>query len=203
MKFAIRKRIVTGIVSALAMLLTLPSPAWADARTDGDKGIAEYRKGNLIVGIQLLEKSAVAGYPPAQVTLAYILNQSDNNDIAFHWYQQAAKNKDAAGLYGLGNMYANGEGTNMNLPKAGELILKSAQLEYLPAMRAYAYALEHGQLGFDLNHGTAATWYLKAANLGDSVSMRRLRDAYKYGQLGLPIEAQQSADWDAKINAKE
>lgn len=201
--FADDSWIVTGIGWTLAILLTLTTPAWADARADGDKGIAEYRNGNLVTSLPLLEKSAEAGYPPAQVTLAYILDQSEYDDIAFHWYQQAAKNKNAAGLYGLGNMYAKGEGTEKNLPKAGQLILESAQLGYLPAMRAYAYAMEHGQLGFDSNHETAVEWYLKAANQGDTVSMRRLRDAYQLGQLGLPIEVQQSADWDAKLNTKE
>ncbi|MGB5328898.1 MAG: tetratricopeptide repeat protein [Gammaproteobacteria bacterium] len=185
------------------MLLSLTTPAWADARADGDKGIAEYRKGNLIASIQLLEKSAAAGYTPAQVTLAYIYDQSENDDAAFHWYQKAANSKDAAGLYGLGNMYAKGEGTGKNPARAGQLILQSAQLDYLPAIRAYAFALENGQLGFDSDPATAAHWYLKAAELGDGVSIRRLRDAYQYGQLGLPIDAQQSAQWDAKINAKE
>jgi len=203
LRFADDSWIVTGIGWTLVMLLTLTTPAWADARTDGDKGIAEYRKGNLIASIQLLEKSAAAGYPPAQVTLAYIYDQSENDDAAFHWYQQAADSKDPAGLYGLGNMYAKGEGTEKNPTRAGELILQSAQLDYLPAIRAYAFALENGQLGFDSNPATAANSYLKAAESGDGVSIRRLRDAYKYGQLGLPIDAQQSAHWDAKINAKE
>lgn len=195
--------IANGIGWTLAILLSLATPAWADARSDGEKGIDEYRKGNLIVSLQLLEKSAAAGYPPAQVTLAYIYDQSENDEAAFHWYQQAANSNDAAGLFGLGNMYAKGEGTERNSPRAGQLILQSAQLDYLPAIRAYAFALENGQLGFDSNPATAADWYLKAAESGDGVSMRRLRDAYKFGQLGLPVDAQQSAHWDAKINTKE
>ena len=203
MKFTDHNRIATGIGWALALLFTLATPAWADARADGDKGIDEYRKGNLIASMQLLEKSAAAGYPPAQVTLAYIYDQSENDEAAFHWYQQAANSKDAAGLFGLGNMYAKGEGTEQNSARAGQLILQSAQLDYLPAIRAYAFALENGQLGFNSNPAKAADWYLKAAGSGDGVSMRRLRDAYKYGQLGLPVDAQQSAHWDAKINAKE
>ena len=203
MKFVLHKRIAASIVCASVWFSAPPLPAWADARADGDKGIAEYRKGNLIASIQLLEKSAASGYAPAQVTLAYIYDQSENDDAAFYWYQQAADSKDAAGLYGLGNMYAKGEGTEKDSTRAGQLILQSAQLDYLPAIRAYAFALENGHLGFDNNPATAANWYLKAAESGDTVSMRRLRDAYKFGQLSLPINAQQSAHWDAKINAKE
>jgi hypothetical protein len=39
--FADDSWIVTGIGWTLAILLTLTTPAWADARADGDKGIAE------------------------------------------------------------------------------------------------------------------------------------------------------------------
>jgi hypothetical protein len=44
------------IVSTL--MLTAPATLRADARADGEKGILEYKKGNLIEAMQLLEKSA-------------------------------------------------------------------------------------------------------------------------------------------------
>ncbi|RLA11070.1 MAG: hypothetical protein DRQ59_10540, partial [Gammaproteobacteria bacterium] len=116
------------------------------------------------------------------------------------WYQQAADANDAAGLFGLGGMYSKGEGTTADLQKAGRLIERSALQNHLPAMRAYAYALEYGQLGFDPDGSAAAGWYLKAANAGDGVSMRRLKDAYASGQLGLPVDPEQAAKWDAEIN---
>jgi TPR repeat protein len=176
------------------------SSGLADAKTDGDKGIEEYRNGNLIEAMYLLEKSALKGYIPAQITLAHILDKAEQNSEAFHWYQQAAKNKDAAGLFGLGGMYAKGEGTPADPPKAGQLIKQSALLGHLPAMRAYAYALEHGQLGFSQNNSAAVEWFIKAANSGDKVSMRRLRNAYTLGQLGMPVDPEQASKWDAEIN---
>jgi len=177
-----------------------PPLVLADAKTDGDKGIAEYRNGNLIEGMLLLETSAKKGYVPAQVTLAYILDQGEQDSEAFHWYQQAANNNNPAGLFGLGSMYAKGEGTSLDPQKAGQLIKQSALLNHLPAMRAYANALEYGQLGFSQNNTAAAKWYLKAANAGDGVSMRRLRNAYTLGQLGMPIDPAQASKWDAEIN---
>jgi len=176
------------------------SLALADAKSDGDKGIAEFKIGNLIESMRLLEKSAEEGYVPAQVTLAYILDQSERNSEAFKWYQQAADANDAAGLFGLGGMYAKGEGTTADPEKAGRLIERSALQNHLPAMRAYASALEYGQLGFDRDGSSAAEWYLKAANAGDDVSMSRLKEAYTSGQLGLPVDPEQASKWDAKIN---
>ena len=41
-------------------LLLMPV-ALANAKTDGEKGIAEYRLGNMIEGMQLLQKSAEQG----------------------------------------------------------------------------------------------------------------------------------------------
>lgn len=191
------------LIWSMALLLLLPSMLQADARSDGDQGIAEYRKGNLIEAMQLLEKSAAQGYVPAQTTLAYILDAAEQDDDAFHWYQQAAESNDATGLFGLGGMYIKGEGTVKDPVKGGQLIKRAAQLEHVRAMRVYARALEHGQLGLEPDHRSAAEWYQKAARLGDQNSMRRLKEAYTLGQLGLPVDPQQVEAWDEKINQPE
>ena len=200
MKTCKNKRISVALMLTFCLLMNHSSLALADAKADGDKGIAEFKNGNLIESMRLLEKSAEAGYAPAQVTLAYILDQSERNSEAFKWYQQAADANDAAGLLGLGGMYAKGEGTTADPQKAGRLIERSALQNHLPGMRAYAHALEYGQLGFVPDGSAAAEWYLKAANAGDGVSMQRLKDAYASGQLGLPVDPEQAAKWDAKIN---
>lgn len=191
------------LIWLMALLLLLPSTLKADARTDGDHGIEEYRKGNLIEGMQLLEKSAAQGYAPAQTTLAYILDAAEQDADAFHWYQQAADSNDAAGLFGLGGMYTKGEGTVKDLIKGGQLIKQAAQLDYVQAMRVYARALENGRLGFEPDQRSAAEWYLKAASLGDQNSMQRLKKAYTLGQLGLPVDPQQVEAWNEKINQQE
>ena len=193
----------TPLIWLLVMFLMLPPALRADARTDGDKGIEEYRKGNLIEGMQLLENSAVQGYIPAQTTLAYILDAAEQDTEAFYWYQQAADSNDAAGLFGLGSMYSKGEGTAKDPIKGGQLIKQAAQLDHVRAMWVYAHALEHGQLGFEPNKVRAIEWYLKAANRGDQNSMQRLKKAYAFGQLGLPVDPQQAEAWDEKINQPE
>lgn len=200
---AVIKPKFNAIAYLLALLLSLPCTAQADARTDGERGIAEYRKGNLIEGMQLLNKSAQQGYIPAQTTLAYILDAAENNDEAFYWYQQAADRNDAAGLFGLGSMYGKGEGTDKDPVKSGQLIERAAQLGHVEAMRVYAHALEHGQLGLAADPGSAADWYLKAAELGNKMSMHRLKQAYTLGQLGLPIDPERAEAWAERTKETE
>ena len=186
------------IVSTL--MLTAPATLRADARADGEKGILEYKKGNLIEAMQLLEKSAAEGYAPAQTTFAFILDLGENDAQAVHWYRQAADRNDAGGLYGLGGMYAKGEGVEKDPIKAGQLIKQAAQLDHAEAMRYYAKALESGNLGFDAAPRLAAEWYQKAAERGDKPSMHRLKQAYTSGQLGLPVDADKARAWNDKVN---
>lgn len=200
MIYFLRKLKIYLIHSLLVTPLLISPVALADAKSDGDKGIEEYRQGNVIEAMQLLHKSAQQGYAPAQVNLAYILDQAEQNQEAVRWYQQAADQNDARGLFGLGTMYAKGEGVDRDPSKAGKLIEKSARMDHVPAMREFANALEYGQLGFDANQSEAASWYLKAAEAGDTDSMRRMRDAYLNGHLGLPIDPEKSGVWDRKIN---
>lgn len=191
---------ICRILSCCAMALCALN-LHADARDDGERGIEEYRKGNLIEGMQLLQQSASAGYTPAQTTLAFILDAAENDAQAFHWYSQAAASGDAAGLFGLGGMYAKGEGTPRDAQKAGELIERAARLEHLVAMRVYAHALEHGQLGFRADPGRAVEWYRKAADAGDERAMRRLMQAYANGDLKLAPNAAEASAWENRIKA--
>lgn len=197
---AMLEKISGGPFLALVSILLLPATLQADARSDGELGIAEYRIGNLIEAMQLLENSAAQGYIPAQTTLAFILDSAERDADAFHWYQQAAGQQDAAGLFGLAGMYAKGEGTDKDPRQAGQLIQQAAQLEHVEAMRVYAHALENGQLGFVSSPQSAAKWYLKAAGLGDAISMQRLKKAYQQGQLGLPVDTRQAEAWNKKLN---
>jgi len=188
------------ILAACLLGCSLQTPLLADAKTDGDQGIELFREGRVIEAMELLERASREGYAPAQVTLAYILDISERDDEAFEWYRQAAEANDPAGIYGLGTMYAKGEGVERDPARAGQLVKRAAEMEHLMAMRSFAYALENGGLGFDADPAAAAEWFLRAAQAGDPVAMRRLRDAYAEGQLGLPVDAEQAAQWHAKIS---
>ncbi len=147
------------------------------------KAMLAYRQGNLITTMTLLEQAARKNYAPAQTTLAYILDQAEENKRAFQLYQRAAEQNYPEALFGLGNMYAKGEGTVLDSNKAGLLIQQSAKLKYTPAMRAYAYALEFGQLGFNQNPEKAFHWYQLCSSASDPVCKRRVFQVYTHGGL--------------------
>ena len=128
-------RIFGEIIFLFGFLMFSPSMVLADAKTDGDKGIEEYRKGNLIEGMFLLESSAEEGYVPAQVTLAYILDQGEQNIEAFHWYQQSANLNHPAGLFGLAGMYAKGEGVPQSHETAVHWITLAAEHGHTKALK--------------------------------------------------------------------
>lgn len=165
----------------------------------GEKGIEAFRQGNLILAIKLLGKSAAQGYVPAQTTLAYILDQAEENERAFKLFQQAAKKNYPAAQFGLGNMYAKGEGTDKNPALAGQWIRKAAIQHYVPAMRAYSFALESGSLAFDRNIKQAFQWYIQCSNAGDVVCTRRLIQAYNRGDLGQPVNKEKALELRRKL----
>lgn len=167
---------------------------------DGELGIKAFQQGNLITAMELLNKSAIHGYAPAQTTLAYILDQSEENERAFELYQQAANNSYPAGMFGLASMYAKGEGAPLNPVKAGQWIKKSALLKHVPAMRALAYALESGSLGFDKDEEQAFQWYSQCDKAGDVVCTRRLMQAYAKGELGKTIDKKTAEVLQRQLN---
>lgn len=189
-------------LALLAAIAIVPALT-ADPREDGERGIEAYRKGNLIESLALLRKSAASGYAPAQTTLAFILDAAEADEEAVRWYREAAAGNDPAGLFGLGGMIAKGEGIRKNPAQAGQLIEQAAQLGHVPAMRAYAYALEYGQLGFESRPEMAAEWYLQAARRDDATSIRRLEQAYSRGQLGLPVDPETARSWKQKLDTTE
>jgi len=196
-------------------VLLFSSSVFASEKTSaeqGEKGIEEFRRGNLIQAMTLLNKSAASGYTPAQTTLAYILDQAEENDRAFKLFKQAAEKNNSAAQFGLGNMYAKGEGTDKDTVVAGQWIKKSALQLHAPAMRAYAYALESGNLGFKKNTQQALHWYMKCNQAADVICTRRLFKIYSDGELGQAVNLQKASEFkhrleqplvDKKINQEE
>ncbi len=165
-----------------------------------EKGSIAYQQGNLIQAMSHFEHAAKAGYAPSQTTLAYILDQAEEDKRAFELFKQAAEKNYAAAQFGLGNMYAKGEGTEKNQIVAGILIKKSATQQHTPAMRAYAYALEFGHLGFSKNPDLAFHWYQLCSAAGDPVCSRRLLQVYKNADLNQAANSTKAATLQQQLN---
>jgi hypothetical protein len=146
------------IAAAMAMLFVAPMAAIADAEQDLQSGIDAFNQGDVSAAIALYRVAADAGLAEAQVRLAYILDYSEDNDGAVTWYRAAAQQGNADGQFGLGEMYAKGEGIERDLAKAYEYIELAAERGHQRAIRVLSQAYENGGLGQRADPERAAYW---------------------------------------------
>jgi TPR repeat protein len=194
-----RKSIKVGL-HFFAAILVLPlllhaGATWAAPEDDYRSGAEAYRSGDVVTAMALLRKSADAGYAPSQSLLAYILDKSEFDEEAVAYYRKAAAQGDPDGEYGLGTMYALGEGVGRDPLEARKWISRAAGKGQAAAINSLAQAYIDGALGFDesqRNGAEALRWVRLAADSGYWPALERLAAAYRTGAYGLPIDLQQA-----------
>lgn len=161
-------------------------------------GEEAYRRGDLTEAIRHFRVAADAGNAPAQARLADILDKAELDEEAVVWFRKAAAQGDPAGLYGLGQMHAAGEG----VPKSPEVALRhwteAAQRGHVLALLALARTYEAGWAGVPADPAKSLGYWQKAADSGDSAAAQRLAGAYRRGELGVAIDAARAAEWDRR-----
>ncbi len=149
-----------------ALLLTLAAPmALAGAEQDTDQAEKAFARGDLKVSMSLWRKAGNAGYAPAQVWLGDILDKAEEDAEAATWYRKAAEQGSAAGEYGLGQMYAKGEGVKKDFAQARTYISRAAEKNYLLAVVAMMEMYKNGSLGESRDPALAAQWEAKVKQL--------------------------------------
>lgn len=176
-----------------------PAPRAGTAEDYAIKASAAYDQGDVVNAFALYRKAAEAGYAPAQNRLAYLLDESEENEEAVKWYQRSAAQGDPEGEAGLARMYATGDGIEPNESEALRLYTLSAGKDYTPAIRIVATAYEKGELGVRADYEVAREWLEKGARLNDYWALKRLHSAYSNGELGLRIDRQKAAQFEAQL----
>lgn len=166
----------------------------------GEKGIEAFKEGRLIEAMGLLQQSADKGYAPAQASLAFILDSSEEDKAAFELYKKSALQQYPPGQYGLSTMYMKGEGVSANQVIAGRWMKLSARQGHVPAMRAIALAYEYGTLGIDKDLSMASEWFHECHDKGDMSCSRRLSRAYGTGDLGFAVNMEKAKELYELIN---
>lgn len=138
---------------------------WALAGPEQETATAEmeFARGDLVASTKLWYKAAQQGYAPAQARLGDILDASEEDAQAAEWYRKAAAQGNAAGEYGLGQMYAKGEGVKKDLEQARAYILKSAEKNYIDAIATVISAYRTGAAGFPVDKAQSEAWEVKMA----------------------------------------
>lgn len=174
----------------------------ADANaTPSTLGEEAYRRGDLSEAIRQFRIAAEAGVAPAQARLADILDKAELDDEAVVWFRKAAAQGDPAGLYGLGQMHAAGEG----VPKSPEMALRhwtdASKRGHVLATLALARTYEGGWAGVPADPAKALAYWEKAAALGDRSAVQRLAQLYRTGGLGVAPNPARAAEWEARVTA--
>lgn len=192
-----------------AGLLVLFCAASARAETPEENvGLANeaFDRGDIVSAMSFYRKAAEAGYAPAQTRLAYLLDQSEENEEAVVWYRKAIENGDAEAEFGLAGMYVSGDGIPQNIGEALSLFTSSAKKNHVPAIHVMFAAYEQGEMGLRIDYESARAWLEQGVQLDDPWSIKRLSRAYSNGELGLRIDRQKAARLEqqlARLTTKE
>ena len=187
------------ILAGIATLLCL-TPAYASTpHDDVVKAKEAFDRADIVSAMAFYRKAAEAGYAPAQTRLAYLLDQSEENEEAVAWYKRAIENGDAAAEFGLAGMYVSGDGIPQNTEEALRLFTSSANKNHIPAIHVMAAAYEKGEMGLRIDYEAARAWLEKSVQLDDPWSIERLSRAYRNGELGLRIDRQKAAQLDQQL----
>ena len=151
-----------------------------------------FNNADLVSAMSYYRKAAEAGYIPAQLRLAFLLDYSEENEEAIKWYRTAAESGDAQAEFGLARMYASGDGLEKNVEEAQRLLVSSASKGFARAIVVLAKAYEKGELGFRPDYEQARAWLEKGIAQNDPASIERMAKAYANGELGLRIDRQKA-----------
>lgn len=184
--------------------MALSCGALAAPADDYQRGLRAFRTGDLVQATSALRPAASAGYAPAQVLLASILDQAEFDEEALLWFRKAAEQGDPAGEFGVGSMYLAGEGVKQDPVEAYAWILRAGEKNHEQATIAMASAYlraERGELSPGPEPARAGEWLQKAAALDYLPALEALAQAYRSGAFGLAVSEVQASQHAARAAA--
>ena len=200
MTTALRARMLAWAgAAAIAFCSALAHGATADE--DFRTGLRSYQSGDMIGAMATLRKPADQGHAAAQALLAEILDRADYNEEAVAYYRKAADQGHPEGEYGLGTMYASGEGVKKDLVVARTWFTKAAEKGHTGAINTVAQAYISGGLGLDektRSDPAGLQWIRKAADNSYLPALEYLAKAYRTGAAGLAVDVKQAEALEAR-----
>ena len=172
-----------------------------DAEAELQAGFEAWQAGDMMGALKHYHVAAGAGIALAQAKLGYIYDQSNDDEKAVHWYEKASNQNHPDGEFGLGEMYAKGEGVEQDLDIAVEMFMRAAVGGHAQARRVLANAYEHGALDREISKAEAMRWLTLAANSGDVSAIERMVSLYTNGGLGVDPDPAQAAQWQSRLDA--
>lgn len=186
----------------LVALMLWSLTACADPAEDYDAGARAYARGDVVTAMKKLKPIADSGHAGAQAILAIILDAAEFDDESVRYYRMSAEQGNADGQYGLGLMYAKGEGVVQNPEEARKWVTLAAVQGQEDAVATLASAYIEGGFGLDEEARLgpdALPWIRRAADNNFPPAMTALAAAYRSGQYGLKPDTAMADSLDAKV----
>jgi len=173
------------LVSLIFVLLT-ETNLLAAPQDDYSAGRKAYLAGDVVSAMTPLKRAADAGYAPAQSLYGYILDKAEYNEEAAQYFRRAAEQGDADGEYGLGLLYASGEGVARDPAAARAWLERAGNQDHGLAVVALSQAFLTGRLGFKTDPAdTAGLGWVRKAGASDSIpALTYLAQGYRSGAFG-------------------
>jgi len=172
----------------------------AAPQDDYNAGRKAYLAGDVVSAMTPLRRAADAGYAPAQSLYGYILDKAEYNEEAAQYFRRAAEQGDPDGQYGLGILYASGQGVGRDAGAAREWLERAGSQGHGLAVVALSQAFLSGRLGFKTDPADAAGvgWVRKAGELDSIPALSYLAQGYRSGAFGAP-DLKEAERLDARI----
>ena len=167
----------TSLYLTLGLVLGLSLSAIAEPQQDVAQGLVALDRGDIVDAMRLFRRAAEQGHAPGQIWLAYILDQSEQDEEAVAWYRKAAEQGDAKGQLSLGEMYLKGEGVEQDLAQGVAWVTKAAENGSTEAMRLLSLNYQKGGMGLAVDPEQARYWLQQAAEQGDGWARQQLDTA--------------------------
>lgn len=194
---------MTRILST-ALLLCWSSLLLAGVEEDYAEGAKLFHEGKVVDSLPPLKRAADGGHIGAQALFADILDSAEFDEDAVMYYRKAAEQGSADAMFGLGSMYASGEGIAQDQAQARKWITDAAKLGNKNAIMRLSHSHIRGGLGLDdatRSGPEALVWIKRAADLDDMISLEALAAAYRTGNYGLAADLPQAQSLEARIAA--
>jgi len=178
----------TAALAALVPVSIFIGTVCAAPQDDFNAGRKAYLAGDVVAAMTPLRRAADAGHAPAQSLYGYILEKAEYNEEAAQYFRRAAEQGDADGQYGLGLLYAIGEGVARDPAAARDWLERAGNQNHGLAVVALSQAFLAGRLGFKTDPADAAGlgWVRKAGEIDSIPALTYLAQGYRSGAFGAP-----------------
>lgn len=191
-----------GRMLGVLLLASSSALAWAGPEEDYQTGARMYQVGDMLGAMPIVKKAADAGHAAAQAMYAdMILAGGSGDEEALGYFTKSAEQGNADGQFGLGSMYASGEGVKRDVGVGRKWVTKAAEQGHPSAINEMALAYMTGGLGIAeeaRKSEEALRWIRLAAGNNFVLAIRELVKAYRQGEYGLKADGAIADEWAAR-----